>query len=135
MEKEIIFKAIKCSERLPLYGTICVILLGGRIEQMGQLRPSSLPGFEKGDWFTLGMADGKRWEQNKPCVTHWLECQIKDKKKEVVIYSDSKFSCLPNQQHNFIYMLKEAREKELPGRWRGAPIWKCSHCKNYVESM
>lgn len=64
--EEIIYKPIRCEERLPKdYATIHIVLVDGRIPMMAQFRPDK-------EWWTLGMSNAKRLDKG---VTHWLEVQ------------------------------------------------------------
>ena len=70
MEKhDLVYLPIKVEDDLPSFPQIVVVLIDGRIPMMAQIRPS-----ENGpEWWTLGMADAKRIEEKKKCVTHWLK--------------------------------------------------------------
>ena len=68
-EVEIVYVAVDVEKELPPYPQIVVVLLDGRIPMMAQIRPS-----ENGhEWWTLGMSQATRLEENKKCVTHWLK--------------------------------------------------------------
>lgn len=66
-----IYIPISVDERLPKsFATIHVVLLDGRLPMMAQWRPGLN---SNGEWWTLGMSNGSHIEENKKCVTHWLE--------------------------------------------------------------
>ena len=108
------FKAVPVEERLPAYAMIMPVLLDGRIPMMAQLRPSELPGFEKGDWFTLGMANATRIEEKKKCVTHWLEPVKQDEDPNSLQKLHKALSLLISDEDLTDDKLREASEGLLP---------------------